>query len=132
MNKEEVGKRIKAFRKEKGLTQTDLADALGLNQSNVSEMESGLRDTLRLAELVSDNYGVSLDVLIYGDNNISKQDILISDTDNTDINYKYAGRILELFKEYMENERRYQDIISRNQEIMKQMASLEQLIKQNK
>ena len=129
MNKEEVGQRIKAFRKDKGLTQTDLAEALGLTQSNVSEMESGLRDTLRLAELVSDNYGVSLDVLIYGDNNISKQDIPISDADNSEMSYKYAYKVLELFKEYMDNERRYQDIIARNQEIMKQMVALEKLIK---
>lgn len=129
MNKEEVGKRIKSFMKEKGLTQTDVAETLGLTQSNVSEMASGKRDTLRLAELLSDNYDISLDYLIYGENNISKQDDNISNADNSELYHKYAYKVLELFKEYMENERRYQDIISRNQEIMKQMVALEKLIK---
>ena len=129
MNKEEVGRRIKAFMKDKGLTQTDVAEALGLTQSNVSEMASGKRDTLRLAELIADNYDVSLDYLIYGESDISKQDIHISNTDNFEVGYKYAYKVLELFKEYMENERRYQEIIARNQEIMKQMVALEKLIK---
>lgn len=80
MNKIEVGKRIKAFMKEKALTQNDVASVFGLVQSNVSEMINGKRDTLKLAEMISDKYNVSLDWLIYGDN-ISIQDINIPNTD---------------------------------------------------
>ena len=42
-SKAEAGRRIRALRESRGLTQIELALALGLPQSNVSEMERGVR-----------------------------------------------------------------------------------------
>lgn len=39
--KEEIAKNIKKYRKEKGLTQKDLANMVGVNNSAVSNWESG-------------------------------------------------------------------------------------------
>lgn len=36
-----LGKRLKLLRIEKGITQTNLAKAIGLSQTNLSNMESG-------------------------------------------------------------------------------------------
>lgn len=41
--KERIGDRLRSFRLERGLTQTEVADALGLTQSNVSGIERGVR-----------------------------------------------------------------------------------------
>ena len=129
MDKIEVGKRIKAFMKEKGLTQNDVADVFGLTQSNVSEMASGKRDSLRLAELIADYYGISLDKLIYGKDNISTQDINISDIDNISGIAKYTNELLILLKEYINNERTIQDLANRNRQLLNQMMILDGLKK---
>lgn len=128
MDKIEVGKRIKAFMKEKGLTQNEVACRFGLVQSNVSEMINGKRDTLKLAEMISDNYNVSLDWLIYGDN-ISIQDIDIPNSDKHTVNSKYTDVLLSLLKEYIQNERTIQNLDTRNKEILKQMVELDKLMK---
>lgn len=126
MNKIEVGGRIKSYMKEKKITQTEIGEKMGVGQSYVSAMMNGDRDTLRLAEALSEHYGVSLDWLINGD----KCNITESTCDNISSDKKeYYNRAVELFMKYVENERRYQDIIKENQEILKQMAAIEELMK---
>ena len=134
MNKREVGARIKAYMKENRLTQTEVAAKVGISQSYISGMVNGDKDTLRLAEALSENYGVSLDWLINGDNAlafIQKGDNITDRSNNiTNEKMRYLERAMELFQKYMDNERRYQEIIKENQEIMKQMAAIQQLIKE--
>ena len=36
-----LGRKVKLLRLEKGITQTDMAEAIGLSQTNLSNMESG-------------------------------------------------------------------------------------------
>ena len=36
-----IGRRVKFLRMEKGISQTDMAEAIGLSQTNLSNMESG-------------------------------------------------------------------------------------------
>jgi transcriptional regulator with XRE-family HTH domain len=53
---------VVAARKAAGLSQTDLADALGLNQSDISKLENGERkleliEFLEIAELLSKRTG---------------------------------------------------------------------------
>lgn len=129
MDKDKVGNRIKEFMKEKGLTQQMIADQFGLSQSNISEMTSGKRNTLKLAELIADNYDVSLDYLIYGVDNISEQDINISNTDIPNGESKYAAKLLSLLNEYLKNERVIQDNAARNKEILKQMVEIDKIMK---
>lgn len=54
-----VGKRIKAIRLEKKLTQQDLADLCGYDISNMSRLEAGRANaTLSTLEIVSKSLGV--------------------------------------------------------------------------
>jgi transcriptional regulator with XRE-family HTH domain len=41
VSEEQIGKRLQEFRKRQGLTQVELADKLGINQSLVSQYERG-------------------------------------------------------------------------------------------
>lgn len=66
MNKREVCGRIKSYMKENKIKQVEIAAKMGVGQSYISAMINGERDTLRLAEALSENYGVSLDWLIGG------------------------------------------------------------------
>lgn len=127
MNKMEVGGRIKAYMKEHKITQAEIAGKMGVGQPYISAMMNGDRDTLRLAEALSENYGVSLDWLIIGD----KCDNSVECCDNEQSEkIKYYSRAVELFMKYVDNERRYQEIIKENQEILKQMAAIEKLMKE--
>jgi len=42
-SKQEAGQRIRALREARGITQVELAKALGIDQSNVSAIERGIR-----------------------------------------------------------------------------------------
>lgn len=59
--------RLKQARKEKGLTQVDVANALGKHQSYVTKCENGERrvDVIELAEFTR-LYGKSLDYFVGG------------------------------------------------------------------
>ena len=62
-----VGRRIRDLRKRRGLTQAQLAEATGLLQSQISQIESGVRrgSTIQLdaARSIAFVLGVSLDAL---------------------------------------------------------------------
>lgn len=54
---------IRTLRKERGKTQRELADAVGVYQTAVSKWENSGRMNLENAIKVADHYGVSLDAL---------------------------------------------------------------------
>ena len=60
-----IGKRIKALREEKGISQKDAAQQIGIQQSTLSKYERGKQDP-RFKELclVADGFGVSVDYLL--------------------------------------------------------------------
>lgn len=69
-SKPEAGRRIRSLREARGITQVELAKALGIPQSNVSEMERGVRgltvhQTVKLARALK----VSTDALLLGGSN---------------------------------------------------------------
>lgn len=43
MTKVEIGRRLRALRGERGMTQIELAHAMGIHQTNLSQMERGIR-----------------------------------------------------------------------------------------
>jgi len=43
LTKIEMGRRLRALRGERGMTQVDLAQAMGIHQTNLSQMERGVR-----------------------------------------------------------------------------------------
>lgn len=61
METEQWGRRIRAFRKLKGLTQADLAKVLGISLSILGEIERGNRHpNLELLDKVSETLNVSM------------------------------------------------------------------------
>jgi len=64
MQKVEFKNRIREFRKKRGLRQTDLAKMVGIFQSELSEIERGIRKpSVYLAKKIAKALGVSLDDL---------------------------------------------------------------------
>lgn len=59
-----VGEQILKFRKEKGLTQRELGEAIGVSSSAVSQWESGGTPDISLLPALSDILGVSVDALL--------------------------------------------------------------------
>lgn len=60
-----IGTRLKHFREDSGLTQPELAEKLGINQSNIVRFENGTKvPTLPLAIQLADVFGCTLDNLV--------------------------------------------------------------------
>ena len=58
-----VGEQILKFRKEKGLTQRELGEKIGVSSSAVSQWESGGTPDISLLPVLSDVLGVTVDTL---------------------------------------------------------------------
>lgn len=64
-NKKLFGNRIMKLRKEKNLTQSELADILGVQKTQISEMENGNRTTtIEKLYILADYFNVSIDYLV--------------------------------------------------------------------
>lgn len=58
---ESIGERIRARRLKKGMTQLDLANAVGCNQDNISRIESGKNNiTIEYLFKIANSLGVSI------------------------------------------------------------------------
>lgn len=58
------GKRLRKLRKEKGWTQVQMADALGIDRSYISDMEKGKKNVcLPTMEVIAIGFGVSISKL---------------------------------------------------------------------
>ncbi len=66
-NTKESGKRLQALRKEHGMTQVQLAEALNISLDHLRKIEGGQRGcSVDLLIVLSDTFGVSLDFLVLG------------------------------------------------------------------
>jgi transcriptional regulator with XRE-family HTH domain len=63
LTRESVAGRIWRLRKERGLTQSELADLVGTTQSTVSAIERGRKPTLELAQKIADVFEINLEEL---------------------------------------------------------------------
>ena len=62
-----LGKRIRALRSEKGWSQVEMADFLGMNRGYLSELETGKRDpSLSVLKKIADGLSISLSRLFDG------------------------------------------------------------------
>ena len=65
LNKEEIGKRIAFYRKERGITQKELADLLHISYQAVSKWESGKSlPTVEMLYEISNLLHVTVDILL--------------------------------------------------------------------
>lgn len=69
-----VGDQILKYRKEKGLTQKELGEAIGVSSSAVSQWESGGTPDISLLPALSDILGVTVDAL-FGRTGIEREDM---------------------------------------------------------
>jgi transcriptional regulator with XRE-family HTH domain len=61
------GKRLKALRKTKGWTQVQMADALGIDRSYISDMERGKKNVcLPTLEIIAIGFEMSMSKVISG------------------------------------------------------------------
>jgi len=59
----EIGKRIAELRKERGMSQTQLAEAIGMAQPNLANIEAGrYSTTIDVLERIADALGSKLDL----------------------------------------------------------------------
>ncbi len=81
VSKQAVGQRLRAIRMAQGMSQTKLAELLGITQSNVSGLERGVRSlTIHQVAKLATALGVSTDELLLGTSpNGSKRDHQIQD-----------------------------------------------------
>ena len=69
MEKEEIGKKIKALRKTRGLTQQQLADKLEIKRATISNYEIGRRSPhIKELEAICDVLGVGIEYFGYKGN----------------------------------------------------------------
>ena len=67
INAKEIGQRIKALRKERGLTQEEFAEAINMTVSAISKMEVGNRvPSIDTFVLLSAFFSVTLDYMVLG------------------------------------------------------------------
>ena len=93
MNPKETGKRIQLFRKQKGLSQEELADKLNVSSNTVAKIECGLRrpSVDFIVDLVN-VFDTTVDYIVLGEE-IEKErdyDFLIREIDDA------IGQLLEL------------------------------------
>lgn len=59
----EIGKRIAELRKERGMSQTQLAEAIGMAQPNLANIEAGrFSTTIDVLERIADALGAKIDL----------------------------------------------------------------------
>ena len=68
MNTLSIGKTISKLRKEKGLTQSDLAELIGVSNKTISKWESGQGyPDITFFPILSKEFGVTIDYLMMGE-----------------------------------------------------------------
>ena len=78
MNLDKIGKLISVLRKQKGLTQVQLGDMLGISDKSVSKWERGINaPDISLLNPLSDILDISVTELLNGEKNEKEIDIEI-------------------------------------------------------
>lgn len=85
MNQEKIGIFIASLRKERGLTQTALAEMLGISNRTVSKWENGdgLPD-ISLLPAIAKTFGITVDELLAGERNAAASEIKVTEVANGD------------------------------------------------
>lgn len=86
---EASGKRLKELRKQAGMTQTQVAEAIGLEPGTISRIERGIKgSSIETLLLFSDVYRVSTDYILKGNEIKSESNALLKDLEAVLQKYK--------------------------------------------
>ena len=62
-----LGNRVRSLRRERGWTQVEMAEMLGVDRSYLSEIETGKKDpSLRVLKTIADGFKITLSRLLRG------------------------------------------------------------------
>ena len=95
MDYEAMGRRIRAFRKEHGVTQAALAESIGISTSFMGHIERGTRiASLETLVKLSETLDISLDMLVTG------ADPGVSGSPNTNYKMRVLNDVLRVLNEH--------------------------------
>lgn len=115
----QIAERIKSLIKKRRMTQGQLSQITGFQQSVISEMLNGKRNIIPLAEKVAEKFGASRDWIIGG------CEVLDEFTGGIELDQEQRQKLLERLNDLYS---RHQDIIREEQEIMKQMMTINRML----
>ncbi len=130
--------RLKKFFKSQGITQTDISDNLGLQQTFVSAMFNGHKSiTRQTAQKLSDAYGLSVAWLLTGEGNMLKAPAAGGQVNNINVdasgnsinasgnaNVKQTVGAADTCSQLMEQNKKLMDIVSDQQKQINQLLQL--------
>lgn len=98
-----IGLKIKDLRERAGMTQTDLADKIGVTKSVISAYEKGTRNpSHKVLESISNVFSVSL-LSFYEKGRWSHESVTINITDLTTEQQKIIFSLVNEFRKYNQN-----------------------------
>ena len=75
-----IGLTIKRLRKEKGITQLQIAELINMHRSNYSKVESEERDlSIYAIDKIANFFGLTIDELVHADKNTIPKEVTIED-----------------------------------------------------
>lgn len=101
MDKKIIGEKISSLRKEKGLTQKELADRLSVTDKAISKWETGVHfPDIAILENLAEELGITVSELL-GFEDATKEEVikgmtLVSDEEKKKIKAQMKGRAIEL------------------------------------
>lgn len=108
-----MSNRLKKLRKEKGLTQADLAKVLNTNQSQYGKYENGKTNlSLENAQILSEYFGVSIPYLLgYEDNSMANKPNATIAIELVKELSSISEKRSRLHQEYIELDKKERDIL---------------------
>lgn len=101
-NNEIIGKNIKSYREKSNLTQSQVADYLGISRELISLFETGQREiNLKKLESLADFFGVELLDLIEEDRELVFTDLAFRSDEITNDDLKQISEFKKIIRNYL-------------------------------
>ncbi|WP_027965152.1 helix-turn-helix domain-containing protein [Halalkalibacillus halophilus] len=99
-----IGERVQKYRKDRGLTLTELAERAGVAKSYISALERNIQQnpSIQFLEKVADVLNVSIDQLLYESTPENEKETLDNDWEDLVKEAMNSGVSKEEFKEFLE------------------------------
>lgn len=98
-----AGEKIKELREKSGMTQTELAEKVGVSKSVISAYEKGIRNpSHKVLELIADTFGVGL-LYFFKRGYFANEDVTINITDLNSEQQKIIFSLINEFRRYNQN-----------------------------